>query len=163
MNKNSTLRDSYEIVDGLMDVHEKELGYWSPEDLRSLLEHQLRTPLRLEHEALTDQTSRSEREALAFLDQYGAQTFGDVLDGDSEEGLRLVKDFAKGERLSPAGLPKPVAHFLYIATIMRARALGWTSFSSLDPASAESEARRCLTFHWLPDAARDVLRAGLAA
>ena len=150
------------IIAGLMDEQSRGFGYWSPADLGSLLEHQLRTPLHLEAEGLLQHAKGPVRAARASIE--GGVTFRDVLERGlaGDDALRMVKGWAKEQLADPQGLPRPVAHFLYIASILRATSQGDDEFSALDPTALQAEARRCLTLQWLPSEARDLLRAGLS-
>lgn len=150
-----------ELMDGATEI----AGGWSAADLRGVLQHQLRTPVAAESEAMTDPSApaRFDTEVTAGRDRD--ETFFDVLArGDPADGaLLFVKSYAKRALSASDALPHPVAHFLYVASIVRARAAGDEGFSSLSPAMVEAEARRCLTQPWLPDEARELLREGLAS
>ena len=155
---------SQAIARSLMDASTPLIGGWSADDLASLLEHQLRTPLHLEAERLVEHAPGDKEAALESLRADQTVTFFDVLHGgNAEDGvLQLVKDYAKASLATEGELPKEVARFLYVTSILRARAAGIPNFTSLDSASVDSEARRCLTFTWLPSIARDLLRQGLS-
>ncbi len=153
------------ILASLMDEEADAFGPWSPSDLRALLEHQLDTELRSESPGLARHALGAPEAAEAEIHAAPYRTFFDVLTrGGGEDGvLLMVKEYAKHGMAELDGLPRPVAHFVYVASVLRARAAGVEGFSALEPAALESEARRLLTLHWLPERARDLLRAGLDA
>lgn len=148
---------SRDIARTLLDAGDPTMGDWSSTDLRALLEHQLRTPLRLELEGSLTDTGRQ------TLEFHPELTFHDVLkDGQPEGGLLTgIKEFAKDALTTESGLPGDIARVLYVAALLRARSTGAVGFTTLDNASINREARRCLTLTWLPESARDLLRAGL--
>jgi hypothetical protein len=154
--------DSRAILIDLMQTEGEGAGHLSPADLSALLRHQLRTPIALEAEELAD--ARGGREDLQAVVDRAQVTFGDVIRASeaSDPLLRLVKTYAKRHLAEDGGLPEPVARFLYVAAVLRARSLGDRTMSGLDDASLEAEARRILTARWLPPEAREILRAGLA-
>jgi hypothetical protein len=75
---------------------------------------------------------------------------------------RLVKDFAKASIETEADLPREVARVLYVLALLPLEEPARRRVSSLDPASLEREARRCLTYGWLPARTRAALVRGLA-
>ena len=164
MGRMSGSTDSKPILVGLMETDGEGAGYLSPGDLAALLLHQLRTPVRLEVEgsSLSAQLDRLMRDAFA---DRPALTFGDVLESGErgDRALRAVKEFAKAALKESAGLPEPVAHFLYVAAVLRASTVDDSTVSTLDEDSRLVEARRLLTAGWLPERARDLLRANLPA
>ena len=166
MNKDKATEDksgSRAIARALLDASSLSTGDWSANDLASLLEHQLRTPLHLEAERLLEHAVGPREAAVAALQARPPVTFFDVLQrGATGDGvLHMVKGYAKEALARDGVLPREIARFLYIASILRARAAGAKQFTSLDDASIDSEARRCLTLTWLPATARDLLRRGL--
>jgi hypothetical protein len=58
-------------------------------------------------------------------------------------------------------LPKDVARVLYIMIILRALSIGDARITTLDDVSIEGEARRCLTFVWLPNDIREFIRKAI--
>jgi len=151
------------ILRALLDSSSDSAGEWSPGDLAAVLEHQLRTPLRLEADKLVAHADCDAATARERVASQGDATFADVLHtGDPVDGLlTMVKGYAKASISADGGLPRDVGRFLYIAAILRARSAGAESFSKLGDANIESEARRCLTLTWLPVHAKDLLRTGL--
>lgn len=162
MSQKSHAADSHAILIELMEVDRGGAGYLSPADMSSLLEHQLRTPLSLESDELAHGIEGTVD--AAAIAAAATLTFGDVV-RDSKAGdplLRLVKQYAKRQLTVGGGLPEPVARFFYVAAVLRARAVGDTTVSTLGDGSLDAEARRILTAPWLPEGAKDILRSGLA-
>ena len=157
------VQHSRAILTDLMNPRSGQVGVWTPEDLAGVLEHQLRTSLEVEVDDLARSADLPTEEVRSLLRASGFATFGDVLRrGTPDDGvLAMVKAYAKRAMASDDGLPRPVAHFIYVSTLLRARVEGDASFTALNDAAVDSEARRCLTLHWLPDEARALLRAGL--
>lgn len=166
---NRSVDHSRAILTDLMDPRSAQVGVWTSDDLASVTEHQLRTRLEVEAEDLARAARISEVDVLALVQASRLETFDDVLcRGTRDDGvLDLVKTYAKRAMEEKEGLPRPVAHFIYVATLLRARTAAGVGevasepFTSLDDAAIESEGRRCLTHHWLPDRARELLRVGL--
>ena len=157
------------ILTDLMDPRSAQVGDWTADDLASVTKHQLRTRLVVEAEDLARAANMTEVDVLTLLRLSPLETFDDALcHGTPGDGvLRMVKQYAKRAMGEREGLPRPVAHFIYVATLLRARTEGRAlgegaeSFTTLDDAAIVSEGRRCLTQHWLPDRARALLRVGL--
>jgi hypothetical protein len=155
---------SRKILSVLMDTGTSDFGGWTSADLGDLLDHQLRTLLSVEVEALILHTAGPPEEARAFFAEGPYRTFQDVLreGAADDDALQMVKGYAKTALAAEGMLPKPVARFLYVAAILRATAIGRSGLSSLDPVTVERDARHLLTSPWLSPTARDLLRAGLA-
>jgi hypothetical protein len=75
--------------------------------------------------------------------------------------LKLLKEFAKKSVRVESTLPSDVARYLYVLSALRARIHGIAGISTLTNASVAREASRCLTFAWLSDDARELLRSSL--
>ncbi len=149
---------SKDILRSLMDPFQPAVASWSASDLRSILEHQLASTLLSEADKLAELSQSSRKAVLAVLDSCGCKTFFDVLTKvPSGAALRILKDYAKGSMAEDGGLPRDVARVIYVAAILRSRQAGIAEMTSLSDASIEREARRCLTFGWLPDSARKLL------
>ncbi len=162
MTKARPTTESRAILLALMEAEPEGVGYLSSSDLAALLLHQLRTALELEIDDL--QASHGATEIAPVVSASRHETFGDVVQhADAGDPLlRLVKEHGKKMLTNPSGLPAQVAHFLYVASVLRARVVGDSTVSTLSDAVIDSEARRLLTAAWLPEEARQILRAGLA-
>ena len=98
----------------MLSVDAESETYWDETDLRTILQHQLRTPL--PHDVTTDQPSHPPP---VHADRVGV-TFGDLLHSDNSPPAlrRRAKDYAKQCATEPEGpLPKTVATALYYALI----------------------------------------------
>jgi hypothetical protein len=133
---------------------------WSAADLAAMLSHQLETPL------ASDVPS-----GVRSMNCAGAAcrctTFGDLLrcPHPTSNLLRHVKGLAKRSLRSGGAiaepeetLPKEIARFLYVASVLQARKHGIKGVSNLSPAILSREVSRCLTMAWLPEEARQLLR-----
>jgi len=69
-----------------------------------------------------------------------------------------LKRYAKNALAECGHLPRDVARVLYVAAIVRGRLAGIPGMTSPDRAGVEREARRCLTYGWLPPELRALLR-----
>ena len=150
------------ILSNLMDVETIEDQAWSSGDLASLLDHQLQTPVFADQAVLAEHAPSPEQAAREIAAE-GDRTYLDVLrqgTADSEV-LRLIKAYARDSLVHGGGLPREVARVVYVASLLRARALGVTDFTTLDDTSVVAEARRCLTYPWLSEAVRNLFRRGL--
>ncbi len=154
-------RKSKDILRALMDPSRPDAVPWSSADLRAMLEHQLATPLASELDRLAEISDRSREEVSSIIGGYQGGTFGDLLRNASPsiDAIRLAKDFAKASLVEDGGLPRDVARVLYVMAILRGRQAGFGDISSLDIENLRRETRRCLTFGWLPDDVRNLLRA----
>ncbi|MGO9119700.1 MAG: hypothetical protein ACLQPD_19070 [Desulfomonilaceae bacterium] len=150
---------SKDILSALLDSAQPDAVRWSSKDLRSILEHQLATPFACELDHLTELAECSVEEASEVIESCGSRTFGDLLLECSppDRALRMLKDYAKKSLTRQGNLPRDVARVLYICSILRARQSGIGNITSLDDANLAREARRCLTFGWLPDQVRELL------
>jgi len=161
MKSPSSEHSSNAILRVLLDSALPEPCAWSTDDLRALLAHMLATPLRLEISAIATALGASADQVASMIDHCGCDTFGTALRAaaPNTEALRLVKAFAKSF-LQPGrqDLPKDVARVLYVASILRARKSGARDVSSLPDADVTREARRVLTYDWLPDDLRALIR-----
>jgi hypothetical protein len=148
-----------------MDTSASSSEAWSDEDLRGVLEHQLRVPLHLEADRLTRYATCSEDKALDEIHRGPYGTFLDVLTRGAprDQALVMVKGYAKASLNEGGVLPTEVARVLYVATLLRSlnQDQAAEGFTRLDEASIRSEAQRCLTQPWLPESARELLRRGL--
>ena len=151
---------SKDILRALMDPSEPDVVPWSSSDLRAILEHQLATPLVSELDQLAEAGRIPSDQVLRILEASGCRTFLDVIRNVSlcADAIRLVKDLAKTSLAHSGDLPRDVARVLYVLAILRAQQAGVSDLTSLDSASLERETRRCLTFGWLPDEIRCLLR-----
>lgn len=163
MNAPAANRESKDILRALMDPSRHDMVPWSSSELRAMLEHQLATPLASEHERFAEIAYCSLEQVSAVIEGCRGDTFGDLLryESSSIKAVRLVKDFAKESLANEGDLPKEVARVLYIMAILRGRDVGGGHMTSLDDESVEREARRCLTFGWLPEDVRNLIRAQL--
>lgn len=161
MKSPSSEHSSNAILRILLDSALPEPCAWSTDDLRAVLAHMLATPLRLEVLPIATALGVPADQVASIINQCGCDTFGTALNGatPNAEALRLVKAFAKSF-LQPGqqDLPKDVARVLYVASILRARKCGARDVSSLPNADVTREARRVLTYDWLPDDLRALIR-----
>jgi len=158
-----TNRGSRDILMALLDTSTLDASPWSFSDLRAILEHQLAASLESEAERLAESNHRPPDEVLSILRGSKHSTFGALLSDVSPcfDALDLIKGYVKASLASNGDLPREVARVLYVMTILRGRQAGFRAISTLDDASLERETRRCLTFGWLPDRVREVLRSSL--
>lgn len=70
----------------------------------------------------------------------------------------MFKGYVKQSLTKEGYLPRDVARVLYVTVILRGRQAGIGDITSLDEVNLKREARRCLTFGWLPDGIRELLR-----
>lgn len=143
-----------------MDPSRPDIVPWSSSDLRAMLAHQLATPLACELDRFCE-TSRCSREQVSsIIESTGCRTFGELVQNAISPGdaARLVKNYAKASLTRDEHLPRDVARVLYILAILCGQQSGAGNVTSLDDASVEREARRCLTFGWLPDGVRESIR-----
>ena len=154
---------SKDILRALMDPLQPDAVPWSSSDLRAILDHQLVTPFISELDHVADLAQCSRDETLVVFENCGCRTFGEILGSPSRphRAIRILKEYAKGALTDEGGLPRDVARVLYVAAILRGKQAGITDITSLDDANLEREARRCLTFGWLPDSIRELLNSGL--
>ena len=143
-----------------MDPSEPDAVPWSSRDLRAILEHQLATPLLSELDELAETGGISKDQVLPILEACGCQTFLDVIRNASQcaDAIRLIKNLAKASLAHGSDLPRDVARVLYVLAILHGQQAEVSDLTSLDSASLERETRRCLTFGWLPDDIRCLLR-----
>jgi len=151
---------SKDILRALMDPSLPDSVPWSSRDLCAILEHQLSTLLVAEMDQLAATSRLSHERVSAILQKAGCRTYLDVFEhgSPSADVLRLVKNLAKASLAHEEGLPRDVARVLYVLALLRGRQHGVAGLTSLDDASLDREARRCLTFGWLPEAVRRLLR-----
>jgi len=165
MKKLPDLQRSKDILRALMDPEQSETVPWSASELAAMLEHQLAAPLMAEVDRLAELNECPRAEVAKLISESKCKTFGDVLREKSPEPelLRMVKDFAKAVMSEPDTLPRDVARILYVASILAGtRVQGGKPLTTLSEASIEREARRCLSFGWLPVAVRKLIRDRLA-
>lgn len=157
-NASQTSRD---ILRALLDPLATEAVPWSSSDLREIIEHQMATHLVSEVEVLATAGRMSRDQVLAIVETSGCQTFRDLFSSRAPDAatLRLVKGAAKASLTHDGNLPRDVARVLYVLAILYGRTASSPDLSSLDDATIERERRRCLTFGWLPEDIRALLRA----
>jgi hypothetical protein len=156
-------RKSKDIMRALMDPSQPDSVPWSSNELRAMLEHQMATPLAAEIERLAGSSDCSQQDAAELIASSNCHTFRDVLQKEPPATLlRMVKDFAKAAMLDPDGIPRDVGRVIYILAILRGQRHGAKSLTTLDKGSIEREVRRCLSFTWLPETVRAIIRAQLS-
>lgn len=155
-------RKSKDILRALMDPSQPDAVPWSSSDLRAMLEHQLAAPLACEVDRLAELARCSREHVSSVVAECGCDTFADALrDGSpSASVLSMLKNCAKGAMASQGDLPRDVARVLYVLAIVRGRQAGMDGITSLGEANITRAVARCLTFGWLPDDIRDLLRGG---
>jgi hypothetical protein len=146
----------------LLDVSRPDVGEWTPEDQRSILEHQLAAPLFADADRYAQIAGCSAVDVERIISASGCHSFGDVLSAEppSVSALRLLKEYAKAVLGGAGDLPRDVGRVLYVLAILHGRRAGARDISSLNAATIERETRHCLTFGWLPDPVREQLRRG---
>lgn len=156
-------KNSKDILKALMDPSRPSTSQWSSNDLRAMLEHQLITPLIAELDRFADLSNCSRDQASSVITGCGCYSFGDLVSSasPSHSAIKMLKDYAKASLASEGDLPRDAARVLYVIAILRGRYTGTGLVSSLDEASVTREARRCLTFGWLPEDIRELLRRGI--
>ena len=138
---------------------------WSSHDLRAILDHQLDTRLDCDlPESASDRNCIAKNQSGRNSGQCRCLTFRDLLrcPEPSPELLKLVKAFAKNSIRVEHSLPPDVARYFYVLSVLRARSHGIAGVSTLSDASIARETGRCLTFAWLSEEARGLLRSSLA-
>ncbi|MBD3291828.1 MAG: hypothetical protein GF393_02825 [Armatimonadia bacterium] len=147
-----------------MDPSQPDMVPWSANELRIILEHQLATPLASECARFAEIRRRPLEHIHTLVGDDRGQTFGGLLKSTSPAiaVLALVKDFAKASLSDENDLPREVARVLYIMAILCGRCNSTNPMTSLDRASIERETRRCLTYAWLPDNIRELLRTWMS-
>lgn len=155
---------SKDILRALMTPSQPDMVPWLSKDLRAILEHQLTTTLGSELDYLVEISHLSREQVSSILKGIEHRTFGNLLQdiSPSIQVMRLIKEFGKASMMGNGDLPRDVARVLYVLAILRGRQAGVRNISMLDEASLEHEVRRCLTFGWLPDYVRDLLRTSLS-
>ena len=159
MKQSEPSAKSTDILRSLMDPDSVDAVPWSADELKSILEHQLASPLADELERFV-QVSSLAADRIQALVAAGPGSFREALLGGTPpvEMVRLVKDFAKASLAADDDLPRDAARVLYILAIVQGQRLGDRGISTLDHASLRREVRRCLTFAWLPAIVRQALR-----
>jgi hypothetical protein len=165
MNASKRSLASAEILKRLMDPSRADPVTWSSSELAQMLEHQLNAPLADEIARAAASTNRGSGSAAKILKETGCKTAAELLrhDAPSVPALKLLKDFAKSLMTDQAdSLPRDVGRVLYVLTILRGRAVHLHEVTTLSDESITREARRCLSFIWLPESVRLMIREGLA-
>jgi hypothetical protein len=163
MKPRSAHQRSKDILSAIMDVSQPAMIPWSPNDLRAILEHQLATPLAMEIDRLTQCSGCNREEVSQLIEDSKCRTFGEFLAiaNPSRKMLAVIKDFAKSAMSDSEILPRDVARIIYVSVILRGRQIKGRALTTLDADSIEREARRCLSYGWLPESTRDIIRKGL--
>lgn len=133
---------------------------WSAGDMRAILDHQFNVPLERELPAAA-LPCRCTVPGGANLER--CHSFGQLLRcaSPSRDLLNHVKSFAKQAGRAEGDLPREVARYFYVVSILRARMFGIKGVSALSDSATDREAGRCLTYGWLSDDARALLRESL--
>jgi len=154
---------SKDILRALMDPSHPDPVPWSSNELRTMLEHQLAAPLVTEIERLADNAGLKQDRVVKMIGDSKCKTFGELLahKASTFEMLQLVKDFAKAAMSDPEGLPRDVMRVIYISTILRGQQIPGQRMTTLDKTSINREARRCLSYGWLPDSMHSLIRNAL--
>lgn len=152
---------SKEILRVLIDPSESRLVGWSPEDLRAILAHQLDASMMAEVDELATAGGMDRDSAVSLITASDCSTYGELLRSPSPSCplLNLVKAMAKRAMGQEGDIPCDVARVIYVSAILAARRVGHTAITTLADVAVEAEARRCLTFAWLPGDVRALLRA----
>lgn len=153
-------KNSKDIMRALMDPMRPVASDWSSSDLATILEHQLASPLIAELDRFAELSSCSKYQASSIMSGCGSNSFGELIHSPapSLSALILLKDYAKASLANEGDLPRDVARVLYVIVILRGRQIEAGVVSTLDDASLQREAYRCLTFGWLPENIRELLR-----
>ena len=155
--------NSKDILRALMDPSRPDPVPWSSHELRAILEHQLASPLDSEAERLAQISGLTVKMVAALLRNTSCVSFGELLmlSPPHLRALKLVKEFFKASLAKDGDLPRDVARCLYVVAILQGQRAGIGQISSLDETSLEREARRCLTFGWLPQEARQLIQRAI--
>lgn len=154
MNKSDIhLGLSADIMINLIDQEEE---IWSPCDLQEILDHVLQASVREEIFAVSELIGLSKQEQALLDSEVGDESFEKLLFGAdvSSAALTIVKNFGKRSMAKGESLPRDVARVIYVLAIVKAMSVAGQKISALHDEVVVREARRCLTFPWLPDRVR---------
>ena len=137
---------------------------WRPQELASLLRHQMSAAvgpdLEDEHPSLGKRIRASD-EAQALW----SRSFGHVLlehPNPPVELLQAIKDFAKANHAEPdTALPRQIGWVLYFASIIAARVRLGQRISNLDDEALSGGVQWVLSQPWADEGTRDLMRQGL--
>ncbi len=152
---------SRNILCSLMDPTIKQDVPWTTDELPTILQHQLATPLNEELDELQDVKHPKHDILSTALKTSGIKTFGDIFQHPKppRSVLHAVKNYAKALiRDSNQILPEELVRVIYIVCILRAVKTGNRKITDLDDASIVRSARWCLTQRWLTDDMRRTIR-----
>lgn len=137
------------LLSELLRMDETAGDLWRPDDLGSVLRHQLTVPIR---EVMAGLDMKPDRER-------GGLAIGELLaiSGSLDE-LELLKKFAKmNSACGEALFPEPVAMILYFSSIIAARARFGARLSSLDDQELRDGLNWCFQQEWLDEQLRAFL------
>ena len=138
-----------------------ERNEWEPQDLQSMLRHQLNSPLYLSMGILSAEVSHELR---TFAPDSAQMTLRQLLDHPKPplQLLKLVKRFAKMCRSDPENsLPPEVAILLYYTSIAVALVRWNESISHLAPESVRRGLNWLCAQQWIPEELKSLLVTGL--
>lgn len=134
---------------------------WKPDELAAILRHQMTAPLQVDLARLDGAAGalRDAAESKGLL----LKSFGDLLQHPHPPValLKLMKDFGKACRISPAGaIPREIASVIYFASIIAAMARCSRRISRLDRADLRRAVEWALDQPWLDGALRTLFLEG---
>jgi len=146
-----------------MEVGTEETRIWEPDELASILKHQMSAAVQLDLSCV----GRNAAAKLGALSESGGlliKSFADLLwhPNPPVELLELTKDFAKACGRHPdSPLPPEAADILYLASIVVARMRCRKRITTLDDASLRQGLGRAIGQAWLDERTRALLQEGL--
>lgn len=149
----------------LFDLDDHQETPWYEDELASVLAHQLKAPLHFDLQGLPPGTRRLLRAACEVeATETTLSTYGDLFRHPEPPLilLILVKRYAKAHQLHPSGvIPPQVAAVLYYGCIALA-CIRWNRLiSSLTNDQLVQGLRTVLSYDWVPNELKPVLRLAL--
>ncbi len=149
----------------LFDLEDGQESPWHEEELASILAHQLKAPLHFELQGLPSGTRRLLRAAGEIGGtEARLNTYGDLFRHPEPPLilLILVKRFAKAHQIHPSGvIPPQVTAVLYYGCIALADVRWNRLISSLANDQLIQGLRAVLSYDWVPNELKAVLRLAL--
>jgi len=165
MNDQDKDRGDARSMASMMDLHAGRHKLWAPEELGTILEHQLAAPIGPDL-GCRDRNLAKMLEAFNDSATQPIETFNDLLQHPQPPVhlLELTKEFAKSCRSHPDNpLPDEVATLLYLAAIVAASMRCERPISRLGAAGLRHGLDWALSQPWLDPSTRELLQQGLAA
>ncbi|HUI06909.1 MAG TPA: protein kinase [Verrucomicrobiae bacterium] len=147
----------------MMDLDTGTKHDWHPQELGSILRHQLDSPLAFDLGNFAPE-SKGMLEAIAPSANFPVNTFGDLLRHPHPPlgALKIMKEFAKANRDNPEGtFPTEVAAAVYYAAIAVALTRCGQRITSLDDDALRQGMEWVIAQPWVDEATRSLLRDAL--